>query len=97
MIKKAIRISILLVLLFTVIVILTAKIEKPVDGENIYGFPLIFLTEYGGKADHGFSAFSFNFLNLLIDLLPVTILALVVDRSIATIIRKTKTDTQTTV
>jgi hypothetical protein len=72
--KRAISISILIVIIFAVVVILTAKMERLVDGNDVYGYPLVFLTEYGGLvADRGFKPSSFNFLNLIIDLLPVTV------------------------
>ena len=41
--KRAFRILILIILFFAVVVILAAKIEKPADGNDHYGFPLIFL------------------------------------------------------
>jgi len=78
--KRAISISILIVIIFAVVVILTAKNERIVDGNDVYGYPLIFLTEYGGLvANRGFKTSNFNFLNLIIDLLPVAVLALLIE------------------
>ena len=89
--KSIKRISILMVLLFAVVVILTAKIETPVDGNDVYGFPSTFLTIYGDRlAENGFKTSSFNFLHLIIDLFLVTIAALVIERVIAAIIKKFK-------
>ena len=61
--------------------------ERLVDGNDDYGYPLVFLTEYGGLvADRGFKPSSFNFLNLIIDLLPVAVLAILIE----SIIKKLK-------
>jgi hypothetical protein len=61
--------------------------ERLVDGNDVYGYPLVFLTEYGGLvANRGFKPSSFNFLNLIIDLLPITVLALLIE----SIIKKLK-------
>ena len=88
--KRAFRISILVIFLFAVVVTLTAKIERPVDGNDGYGFPLIFLTRYGGKVAGPFRPSDFNFLNLLIDLLPAIILAILLERAGATIVEKVR-------
>lgn len=93
--KRAFRISILIILLFTVDIILTAKIEQPIDGDNVYGFPLIFYTEYSMNVAGPLTPAYFNFLNLIIDLLPVIILAILLERVTLTLIKKVKSRSTT--
>lgn len=82
--KRVFRTSIPTILLFAVITILTAKIEHPMDGNNVYGFPLAFYTEYSMEA-RVMTPPDFNFLNLLIDLAPVIVLSIVTELVIMTI------------
>jgi len=85
--KRVFRTSILIIILFAVITILTAKIERPFDGNNSYGFPVVFLTEYSLMVldlDQ-VTPPSFNFLNLLLDLAPVIVLGIVTEQAIMTI------------
>lgn len=94
--KRAFRISILIILLFAVVVIITAKEERSIDGNDVYGFPLIFLTEYGGLVASPESRLSsFNFLNLIIDLSAVTVLVIFVERAVAAIVEKIKSKSAT--
>jgi hypothetical protein len=44
--KRVLRTTILVIILFEGITALTAKIEQPFDGNDVYGFPLAFYTEY---------------------------------------------------
>ena len=92
--KRAFRISILLILLFAALVILTAKEGIQADGNNLYGFPLTFLTEYGGLGPE-IRTSRFNFFNLVIDLLPVTILAILIERAVSAIVEKVKSKSST--
>jgi magnesium-transporting ATPase (P-type) len=71
-------------------VMLTAKIEQPIDGNNVYGFPLIFYTEFSMEVAPPLEPPYFNFLNLMIDLLPVIILAILLERIALTVIKKGK-------
>jgi hypothetical protein len=43
--KRVIRILIILAILFAIVCMVTASIERPIDGGDFYGFPLVFLTE----------------------------------------------------
>ena len=86
--KKVIRILIYTVLIFAAVVLPTAKLERAFDGNDNYGYPLTFFTEYSGMvADPGANpTSSFKFLNLIIDLVPVTILAVLVEWAISKLI-----------
>lgn len=88
--KRAVRISIFTVLLFAVVVLLTAKIETPFDGNDFYGYPLTFLTKYSGMIEGPPLSPRFSFLNLVIDLLPVTALAVLLEWAIFAGIKKIK-------
>ena len=88
--KRAFRISILIILLFAVVVIITAKEERSIDGNDVYGFPLTFFTEYSGMVAGGARPSDFNFLNFIIDLLPVGVLAIFVEWAVGVIVKKAK-------
>jgi hypothetical protein len=93
--KRAFRISILIILLFAVVVKITAKEERSIDGNNVYGFPLMFYTEYSMEVIGPVTPPYFSFLNLIVDLLPVTVLAIFVERAVAAIVEKVKTKSAT--
>lgn len=93
--KRAFRTSIQIILLFAAVVILTAKIESPGDGNDVYGYPLIFLTKYGGKIVGPLRTSEFNFSNLIIDLVPIIILAILLELAILTIVEKVKNKSTT--
>jgi len=88
--KRIIRVLIFIVLIFSVVVLLTAKIESSFDGNDFYGYPLTFLTEYSGMIKGPPLSPSFSFLNLVIDLLPVTALAVLLEWAIFAGIKKIK-------
>ena len=88
--KRVFRISMLIILLFSAVVLLTAKEESSFDGNDVYGFPLTFFTEYSGMVAGGARPSDFNFLNFIIDLLPVGVLAIFVEWAVGVIVKKAK-------
>ena len=82
--NRAFRISIITLALFAVVVFVTAKEERSIDGNDVYGYPLIFLTEYGGLvAGPASRSSAFSFFSLVIDLLPITVIAIFIERPMA--------------
>ena len=88
--KRAFRILILAILLFAVVVKITAIEERPFDGNNVYGFPLMFYTEYSMEVAGPVTPSYFSFLNLIVDLLLVTVPAIFLEWAFAAIVEKVK-------
>ncbi|WP_431215938.1 hypothetical protein ACQ86N_15555 [Puia sp. P3] len=88
--NRAFRTAFFIVLVFVLVVNLTAKIEKPWDGNNYYGYPLVFLTEWSEEVTGPPSAPTFVFRNFLIDLLPAVIVGVIAERAAIVVANRLK-------
>jgi hypothetical protein len=66
--KKYLTLCILTIIIFTVLTILTAKIQIPSDGNDSYGFPFEFYKIYGGKRDY-YPPNEFSIIKMTIDII----------------------------
>ena len=67
--KIILTILLLTAICFISLTVFTAKIETPFDGNDTYGYPLTFHTEYGGKRDpRPVNSGATNYWNLVVDI-----------------------------
>jgi hypothetical protein len=67
--KSILKITILAFIIFSILVLVTKKIETPFDGHDTYGFPLTFHTTFSRMCNPCPTKMSYtNYWNLLADL-----------------------------
>lgn len=79
MMKKYLALCILTIIVFGILIISTAKIETPFDGNDTFGFPLTFLIRLGGKHfSNSENLTEIFYFKLLVDIAFAFLLAIIV-------------------
>jgi hypothetical protein len=74
-IKNILFIFLISVIVFCIATLLTIKNETPIDGNDTYGFPFTFFTEYGGKrVDYNGLVSYFQIEYLVVDYIIIVII-----------------------
>lgn len=88
--KKAILISIISLVVFTILSLTTAKWETMVDGNDTVGFPMTFYTKFSGMCfDCPPKPYKINYLNLTVDVLFAGLIGFVILTGIDKIKKRT--------